>query len=129
MKIMYFVDRKNKTQRPCKRSFIFQLRAVKFGAQADRVENTCRRVNKYLLLVNKLQMLRRCAALKVYPLHLTGAEIFVYYYYIYYIYLFSSLHNVSTSSCADLKIILSSSSSCLCHSSLLPLIHFHPSVL
>jgi len=32
------------------------------------------------------------------------------------------LYNVSTSSCANLKSILSSSSSCLCHSSLLPLI-------
>ena len=44
-------------------------------------------------------------------------------------YLFSRLYNVSTSSCAHLTIILSSSSSCLCHSSLLPLIPFLPSVL
>ena len=34
-------------------------------------------------------------------------------------YLFSRLYNVSTPSCAHLTIILSSSSSCLCHSSLL----------
>ena len=45
------------------------------------------------------------------------------------IYLFSRLHDVSTSSCAYLTIILSSSSICLCHSSLLPLIPFPPSVL
>ena len=38
--------------------------------------------------------------------------------------LFSSLYNVSTSSCAHLTIILSSSSSSLSHSSLLPLIPF-----
>ena len=38
--------------------------------------------------------------------------------------LFSRLYNVSTSSCVHLAIILSSSSSCLCHSSLLPLIPF-----
>jgi len=37
--------------------------------------------------------------------------------------LFSRLYNVSTSSCAHLTIILSSSSSCLCHSSLLPFSH------
>ena len=43
--------------------------------------------------------------------------------------LFSRLYNVSTSSCAHLTIILSSSSICLCHSSLLPLIPFPPSVL
>ena len=41
-------------------------------------------------------------------------------------YLFSRLSNVSTSSCAHLAIIFSSSSSCLCHSSLLPLIPFQP---
>ena len=40
--------------------------------------------------------------------------------------LFSRLYNVSTSSCAHLIIILSSSSSCLCHSSLLPLLPFLP---
>ena len=45
------------------------------------------------------------------------------------IYLFSRLYDVSTSSCAHLTIILSSSSICLCHSSLLPLIPFPPSVL
>ena len=39
------------------------------------------------------------------------------------------LYNVSTSSCAHLTFILSFSSSCLCHSSLLPLIPFLPSVL
>ena len=44
-------------------------------------------------------------------------------------YLFSKLYNFSTSSCAHLTIILSSFSSCLCHSSLLPLIPFLPSVL
>jgi len=38
---MYFVDRKDKTQRPCERLFIFQLRGVKFGDQADHTENTC----------------------------------------------------------------------------------------
>ena len=43
--------------------------------------------------------------------------------------LFSRLYDVSTSSCAHLTIILYSSSSCLCHSSLLPLILFPPSVL
>jgi hypothetical protein len=43
--------------------------------------------------------------------------------------LFSRLYNVSTSSCTHLTIILSSSSSCLCHSSLLPLTPFLPSVL
>ena len=43
--------------------------------------------------------------------------------------LFSRLHDVSTSSCAHLTIILSSSSMCLCHSILLPLIPFPPSVL
>ena len=46
-----------------------------------------------------------------------------------YIYLYSRLYDVSTSSCAHLTIILSSSSICLCHSSLLPLIPFPPSVL
>ena len=46
-----------------------------------------------------------------------------------FIYLFSKLFDVSTSSCAHLTIILSSSSICLCHSSLLPLIPFPPSVL
>ena len=45
------------------------------------------------------------------------------------IYLFSRLYDASTSSCAHLTIILSSSSICLCHSSLLPLIPFPPSVL
>ena len=45
------------------------------------------------------------------------------------IYLFSRLYNVPTSSCAHLTIILSSSSSCLCHFSLLALIPFLPSVL
>ena len=43
--------------------------------------------------------------------------------------LFSRLYNVSTSSCAHLTIIVSSPSSCLCHSSLLPSIPFLPSVL
>ena len=43
--------------------------------------------------------------------------------------LFSRLYDVPTSSCAHLTIILSSSSICLCHSSLLPLITFPPSVL
>jgi hypothetical protein len=43
--------------------------------------------------------------------------------------LFSRLYNVSTSSCAHLTIIISSSSSCLCHSSLLPSILFLPSFL
>ena len=43
--------------------------------------------------------------------------------------LFSKLYNVSTSSFSHLTIILSSSSSYLCHSSLLPLIPFLPSVL
>jgi hypothetical protein len=43
--------------------------------------------------------------------------------------LFSRLYNVSTSSCAHLTIIIFSSSSCLCHSSLLPSIPFLPSVL
>ena len=43
--------------------------------------------------------------------------------------LFSRLYDVSTSSCAHLTIILSSSSICLCHSSLFPLIPFPPSVL
>ena len=43
--------------------------------------------------------------------------------------LFSRLYDVSTSSCAHFTIILYSSSSCLCHSSLLPLIPFPPSVL
>jgi len=43
--------------------------------------------------------------------------------------LFSRLYDVSTSSCAHSTIILYSSSSCLCHSSLLPLIPFPPSVL
>ena len=43
--------------------------------------------------------------------------------------LFSRLYDVSTSSCTHLTIILYSSSSCLCHSSLLPLIPFPPSVL
>ena len=47
----------------------------------------------------------------------------------HYIYLFSRLYDVSTSSCAHLTIILSSSSICLCHSSLLPLIPFPSSVL
>ena len=42
--------------------------------------------------------------------------------------LFSRLYDVSTFSCAHLTIILSSSSICLCHSSLLPLISFPPSV-
>ena len=41
-----------------------------------------------------------------------------------FIYLFSRLFDVPTSSCAHLTIILSFSSSCLCHSSLLPLIPF-----
>jgi len=41
-----------------------------------------------------------------------------------FIYLFSRLYNVSTSSCAHLAIILFSSSSFLCHSSLLPSIPF-----
>jgi len=45
------------------------------------------------------------------------------------LYLFSRLYNVSTSSCVHLTIILSCSSSCLCHSSLLPVIPFLPSVL
>ena len=44
-------------------------------------------------------------------------------------YLFSKLFEVSTSSCAHLTIIFSFSSICLCHSSLLPLIPFLPSVL
>jgi hypothetical protein len=48
---------------------------------------------------------------------------------ILFIYLFSRLYNVFTSSCAHLTIILSSSSSCLCHSSLLPVVPFPPSVL
>ena len=43
--------------------------------------------------------------------------------------LFSRLYDVSTSSCAHLTIILSSSSICLCRSSLLPLIPFPPSIL
>ena len=43
--------------------------------------------------------------------------------------LFSRLYDVSASSCAHLSIILSSSSICLCHSSLLPLIPLTPSVL
>jgi len=43
--------------------------------------------------------------------------------------LFSRLYNVSTSSCAHLTIILSSSSIYLCHSSLLPLIPFLPSLI
>ena len=43
--------------------------------------------------------------------------------------LFSRLYDVSTSSCAHLTIILSSSFMCLCHSILLPLIPFPPSVL
>ena len=47
----------------------------------------------------------------------------------YILLLFSRLYNVSTSSCVHLTIILSSSSSCLCYSSLLPLIPFLPSVL
>ena len=42
------------------------------------------------------------------------------------IYLFSRLFDVSTSSCAHLTIILSSSSIYLWHSSLLPLIPFPP---
>ena len=42
------------------------------------------------------------------------------------IYLFCRLYNVSTFSCAHLKMILSSSSSCLCHSSLPPLTPFLP---
>ena len=46
-----------------------------------------------------------------------------------FIYLFSRLYDVSTSFCAHLTIILSCSSICLCHFSLLPLIHFPPSVL
>ena len=46
-----------------------------------------------------------------------------------FFYLFSRLYDVSTSSCAHLTIILSSSSICLCHSSLLPSIPFPPSVL
>ena len=51
-------------------------------------------------------------------------------FFIYlFIYLFSRLYDVATSSCANLTIILSSSSICLCHSSLLPLIPFPPSVL
>ena len=45
------------------------------------------------------------------------------------IYLFSRLYDVSTSSCVHLTIIVSSSSICLCHSSLLPLIPFPPSVI
>ena len=45
------------------------------------------------------------------------------------IYIFSRLYDISTSSCAQLTIILSSSSICLCHSSLLPSIPFPPSVL
>ena len=40
--------------------------------------------------------------------------------------LFSRLFDVSTSSCVHLTIILSFSSICLCHSSLLPLIPFLP---
>ena len=40
--------------------------------------------------------------------------------------LFSRLFDVSTSSCAHLAIILSYSSICLCHSSLLLLIPFPP---
>ena len=43
--------------------------------------------------------------------------------------LFSSLYNVSTSSYVHLTIMVSSSSSCLCHSSLLPSIPFLPSAL
>jgi hypothetical protein len=45
------------------------------------------------------------------------------------IYLFSRLYNVSTSSCVHLTITISSSSSCLCHSSLLSSTPFLPSVL
>ena len=41
----------------------------------------------------------------------------------------SRFFNFSTSSCAHLTIIVSSSVSCLCHSSLLPSIPFLPSVL
>ena len=48
---------------------------------------------------------------------------------IFLFYLFSRLYDVSTYSCAHLTIILFSSSICLCHSSLLPLIPFPPSVL
>ena len=49
----------------------------------------------------------------------------LYFYRIFLLLLlFSRLYNVSTSSCAHLTIIVSSSSSCLCHSSLLPLIPF-----
>jgi hypothetical protein len=47
----------------------------------------------------------------------------------YLLLLFSRLYDVSTSSCALLTVILSSSSICLCHSSLPPLIPFPPSVL
>jgi len=43
-----------------------------------------------------------------------------------FIYLFSRLFNVSTSFCTHLTIILSFSSFCLCHSSLLLLIPFTP---
>ena len=42
------------------------------------------------------------------------------------VYSFTRLYDVSTHFCAHLTIILSSSSSCLCHSSLLPLIPFPP---
>jgi len=42
--------------------------------------------------------------------------------------LISRLYIVFTSSCTHLTIIVSSSSSCLCHSSLLPSIPFFPSV-
>ena len=58
-----------------------------------------------------------------------GVRLYEYLYFAFIIYLFSMLHNVSTSSYAHLTIIRSSSSSCLCHSSLLPLIPFLPSVL
>ena len=43
--------------------------------------------------------------------------------------LFSRLYDVSTSSCARWTLIISSSSIRLCHSSLLPLVPFPPSVL
>ena len=43
--------------------------------------------------------------------------------------LFSRLYNVSTPSCVHLTIIVSSSSSCLCHSSLFPSIPLHDIII
>ena len=85
----------------------------------------------YIVYLIKLHLFsltqHRIIFIQIVPLH--ACYMFGLYLYHHKTLLFSRLYNVSTSSCARLAIIVSSSSSCFCHSSRLPSIPFPPSVL